>query len=340
MKKIVIVLYLFAPSLNAALSAPQHRLLNAVQNQDVSLVKQLLDKNNLNRVDCNFSDERGYSPLLSAVSVRNLEIIEELLQAGANPNAKNIFTHRTVLHEAAGYANLALLELLLAYGADTNIKNTNAFTPLGVAFEYLWVLALRADKEALKRQVLVIERLLDAGARPDQAGPTQNYVLDTILRNEEKISKDLEVEIFMNLLWHGMQIPESLREDSIIQKAQKRIIPLQQKKVLGLKATKDLASFPLSQQIAFKRLEPKQKQINQQKILKVQERQARQALQLQHDFENRSLQEELTRVTLMQQEQDEIEALNNRQALEKNAIDLQRMRAQQQAKLNAKKSIQ
>jgi len=68
----------------------------------------------------NQMDEYGFTPLIEAAIVDNLEITELLLKRGADPNQQDV-TGGTPLHWAAENNNANLCTLLLKYRADPNI---------------------------------------------------------------------------------------------------------------------------------------------------------------------------------------------------------------------------
>lgn len=69
--------------------------------------------------DINAMDEYGFTPLIEAAIVDNLQIANQLLEAGARPNVRDV-TGGTALHWAAENNNQVLCELLLQKGADPN----------------------------------------------------------------------------------------------------------------------------------------------------------------------------------------------------------------------------
>ena len=90
-----------------------------MKKQNINLVRLLLNRG---------ADPTKGIPLLGPSGDPNTEIIELLLEHGANPNVQD-FTGRTPLHEAVRYENFYLVKLLLNYGAKTNIKtNSYSFT--------------------------------------------------------------------------------------------------------------------------------------------------------------------------------------------------------------------
>lgn len=83
-----------------------------------------------------------------AASTNNTELVEKLLQSGADPNSSDVHK-RSPLHLAAcrGYADI--VRALLRHGANPNIKDTLGNTPLHLA--------------ACTNHIPVVIELLDAG---------------------------------------------------------------------------------------------------------------------------------------------------------------------------------
>ena len=71
-------------------------------------------------------------PLVEAAQTGDVALLNQLLDAGANPNAGNDVGY-TPLHEAARVGSNANARLLLDAGADPNIANDNHETVLDVA---------------------------------------------------------------------------------------------------------------------------------------------------------------------------------------------------------------
>ena len=70
--------------------------------------------------------------LHTAARVNNLEVVQILLQHGADINMPNISLD-TALHTAARVNNLEVVQTLLEYGADINMLNRSWDTPLHAA---------------------------------------------------------------------------------------------------------------------------------------------------------------------------------------------------------------
>jgi ankyrin len=140
-------------------------LLTAIHNRHYRLASLLLERG----ADPNLATKGGWNPLYIATDNRNieggdyptrkpdmdhLEIIEKLLERGADVNARmrsstetrTIFTHQW-LHEegatpflrAAQSGDMTLLRLLLEHGADPQIATDDETTPLMVAAGIGWV---------------------------------------------------------------------------------------------------------------------------------------------------------------------------------------------------------
>jgi ankyrin repeat protein len=100
--------------------------------------------------DVNALQEDGSSPLLWAVYRVDHELVKELLQRGARPDAPNVLG-ATPLCEAVNTADLELVTLLLKAGADPNLGNEDGQMPL--------MLAARTGS------LPVVQALVKAGAR-------------------------------------------------------------------------------------------------------------------------------------------------------------------------------
>jgi len=158
-------------------------LIDAVENGDIDLVRQLLDRG----ADIDFQGENGWTALMKASRNGNMEIVrllldrgadidfqgtrapalpalilashndykdivELLLDRGANPNIKNYYFGFTALIKATSNRNIQIVKLLLDHGADPNIPDENGWTTL------MWA-SNRGFAE-------IVELLLNKGADP------------------------------------------------------------------------------------------------------------------------------------------------------------------------------
>jgi ankyrin repeat protein len=87
------------------------------------------------RVNVAARNSMKVAPLHAAAASRRLEIVQMLLQAGADPNARQQEDF-TPLHEAAATGQLELARLLLDRGAVVNLRSAHGKTALGYALQH------------------------------------------------------------------------------------------------------------------------------------------------------------------------------------------------------------
>lgn len=142
----------------------------------------------------------GPQPLLSlAIEMRSTpEIIETLLEAGANPNTKGFNDLPPLTHVLINYDNQSkdtekLIESLLKHGADSNlaIKNPNptfdGYTPLFVAIT------------TPKPNPNIVKMLLEKGANPNATFRGSNILMN-IVANQNN------ADILKLMIEHGVDI--------------------------------------------------------------------------------------------------------------------------------------
>uniref|UniRef100_A0A4W4GEQ2 Poly [ADP-ribose] polymerase n=1 Tax=Electrophorus electricus TaxID=8005 RepID=A0A4W4GEQ2_ELEEL len=140
----------------------QRDLFEACRNGDVSRVKRLVDSVNVNAKDMagrkstplhfaagfgrkdvvehllqtganvHARDDGGLIPLHNACSFGHAEVVSLLLCQGADPNARDNWNY-TPLHEAAIKGKIDVCIVLLQHGADHNIRNTDGKSALDLA---------------------------------------------------------------------------------------------------------------------------------------------------------------------------------------------------------------
>ena len=82
--------------------------------------------------DINAKNKEGQSALSLAVFWRQKDAVKALLEKEADINSSNGSDQNTPLHMATFVADAELVELLLEYGANPLAKNTRNETPLAV----------------------------------------------------------------------------------------------------------------------------------------------------------------------------------------------------------------
>jgi len=166
------------PLLAAIVNASLFRVSRTGTTDHLGVANVLLDV----RANVNAMDWYGETPLWAAVDLRNLELgpadkttgirdeafalIERLLDAGANPNARTRefpherrylvvvvgsvawvdLTGQTPFLRAAAAGDLRVMRLLLQHGADPNIATDAGTTPLMVAAGINWAVAETFDE--------------------------------------------------------------------------------------------------------------------------------------------------------------------------------------------------
>lgn len=84
--------------------------------------------------DLSWEGEYGGTPLYSAVSNNKKEIVQMLLEAGADPNQKSKGRFSPLISAFDKYRpNLEIIKLLFEHGADPNIQDSDGTTPLHIA---------------------------------------------------------------------------------------------------------------------------------------------------------------------------------------------------------------
>jgi ankyrin repeat protein len=136
-----------------------------------------------------------YSPLIFASGNGHLEVVEALLEAGADPNFAGP-GYVTSLHAAAEDGHVEVLKKLVEYGGDVDIYTEVSSTPLGVA--------------ALNGRLKAVEFLVENGANVNKI-----YEQETITALG-MASYDCHADVVEYLLSKGVQpkrvgeTPESL----------------------------------------------------------------------------------------------------------------------------------
>jgi ankyrin repeat protein len=84
-----------------------------------------------NKANPNIPQQDGLIPLHIAIEKKNVQIVEELLQYGSNPNQKNKHYNQTPVHYAFKFNSKPdILMLLIQYGGKLGIKDKNNQRPV------------------------------------------------------------------------------------------------------------------------------------------------------------------------------------------------------------------
>lgn len=124
---------------------------------DIKAVKGLLNSG----VDPNFMGPNKYTPLQFAIRNQHTDVVQLLLEGGANPNLTSI-DDMTALQIAAASIpiNTKIFELLLKAGADPNVLSRKDTTPLNAIIDH-------AGSFSSSTLVDLLKLLLSAGADPN-----------------------------------------------------------------------------------------------------------------------------------------------------------------------------
>ena len=160
------MLVLFKKEINQQDKKGDTALIVAVRKGDKDVVELLLDGG----ADANLQNEDGNTALMTAAMKGDKNIVQLLLDNGADANLQNK-DNNAALHWAASKGYKDIVELLLDKGANVNLYNTND-TPLLIA-------AFKGDED-------IVKLLLDRGADLNLKGKTGFTVLD--------VAKDAKIQ--------------------------------------------------------------------------------------------------------------------------------------------------
>lgn len=131
----------------------------------------------------NLRGPNGSTPFMFAVLYADAATVKDLLEKGAEPNRRND-ANATALMWAVD--NLEKARVLIAHGADANARSSDGRTPIAIA----------ASKAGAAP---IVKFLLEHGANPDPAGPT-----DTAALRQAATAGDADV--MQLLIDHGAHI--------------------------------------------------------------------------------------------------------------------------------------
>uniref|UniRef100_A0A6I8RKH7 Poly [ADP-ribose] polymerase n=1 Tax=Xenopus tropicalis TaxID=8364 RepID=A0A6I8RKH7_XENTR len=144
----------------AAAGEPARELFEACRNGDVERVRKLVNADNVNSRD---TAGRKSTPLHFAAGFGRKDVVEHLLQSGANVHARDD-GGLIPLHNACSFGHAEVVSLLLRHGADPNARDNWNYTPLHEA--------------AIKGKIDVCIVLLQHGADPTIRNTDSRTALD------------------------------------------------------------------------------------------------------------------------------------------------------------------
>lgn len=101
----------------------------AVENSDCEVVEQLLERG----ADVDVQDSGGTTPLHNAAISNASEVAELLLNRGADVNVQDVVGNTPLHNAASNNASSEAAEVLLDHGVDVNVQNNDGNTPLDLA---------------------------------------------------------------------------------------------------------------------------------------------------------------------------------------------------------------
>lgn len=125
MKKVILILSLYALSTQAALAGPLHNAVFA--NNEAKIIAQIKKGEDINEIN-----KEGSWPLLIAATYGNIKAAQVLIKNGADVNKSNNHGY-TALHEAASMADRKFVFLLLKNKANISKRDTNNYNALTYA---------------------------------------------------------------------------------------------------------------------------------------------------------------------------------------------------------------
>ncbi|MBP5426882.1 MAG: ankyrin repeat domain-containing protein [Clostridiales bacterium] len=166
---------------------------------DVKTLEKLIEKEKLaGNEDCvNEVNEKGKTPLILACLHGNIEVVDKLIELGADINRIERVNGWTPLYAACVCGRVDIVKRLLENGANVNKGINNGFTPLQVV---CW-----------HRKVEIVDVLLDAGADVNKA----NYAGKTAIFFANQVSN---IEVIKKLL-----SCEGIKKDKVAQEARDKI---------------------------------------------------------------------------------------------------------------------
>lgn len=147
--------------------------ISAVHN-DIPFIKQLIRHG----VPLNQTNDKGYTALHMAVLCGNEEVVQLLLDAGANPNTQEKTGRRTPLYDAVRLGHHGIVATLLNGKADPDIPDASGETPI-----------IRASRDG---HIPLVYLLARKGAKVDVSSSDKQGVIACLREKVEETAKWLK----------------------------------------------------------------------------------------------------------------------------------------------------
>jgi uncharacterized protein len=170
-------------------SGGQTALMWALSQRHSAVVDELIR----NKADVNLASKTGATPLMFAAQ-GDLKSTRLLLAAGARPNTQHPDNGQTALIVASTMGNTEIVEALLENGADPNIRDGNTFTALHAAVRDSDYGADHASRVAAAATVkALLAHRADPNARLDQKKQTVRAVNEQAFQGATPLALAAEV---------------------------------------------------------------------------------------------------------------------------------------------------
>uniref|UniRef100_A0A8C7Z541 Poly [ADP-ribose] polymerase n=1 Tax=Oryzias sinensis TaxID=183150 RepID=A0A8C7Z541_9TELE len=168
---------------SSSIGGALRELFEACRNGDVSRVKRLVDTVNVNAKDM---AGRKSTPLHFAAGFGRKDVVEHLLQTGANVHARDD-GGLIPLHNACSFGHAEVVSLLLCQGADPNARDNWNYTPL--------------HESAIKGKIDVCIVLLQHGADPNIRNTDGKSALDLADSSAKAVLTGQSLKFFVNIVY-------------------------------------------------------------------------------------------------------------------------------------------
>ena len=146
------------------------RLLRDLSEKKIGAARRTLDLCVRQGCDLNARDSEGYTAVLWAVTMNATDLLDVLIDHGADINVTTAHQGYTPLHIACKKNHAQNCRLLLSHGAEVNVKARDYTTPLYWAVE-------RCNED-------MVESLLKAGAREGKNETGNRHIWEIIIRQD------------------------------------------------------------------------------------------------------------------------------------------------------------